>query len=357
MKGLILAGGHGLRLRPITHTIQKQLIPVANKPIIYYAIEDLVRAGIVDIGIIIGPNKEQVKDVVGDGTRWNCRISYIEQDAPKGLAHAVWTAKEFIDKSDFVMYLGDNLLRGGIDNFVSNFALTKPAASIMLTPVPDPQRFGVAKLDENGNVSQLLEKPKNPPSNLAIVGIYAFTQQIFEAIKHITPSARGELEITDAMQWLLSNGHRVTKELVNGWWKDTGEAEALLHANQLMLDDAVTKIEGAVEEGAKVSGRVLIGKDTVVKASAVVRGPAVIGEKCVIGEGVFIGPNTAIGDCCTIERSEIEHAIILRNCSLLNAGRITDSIIGQNSVIKAGTKRVPAATTLVLGDNSSVELP
>ena len=358
MKGLILAGGHGMRLRPITHTKQKQIIPIANKPILFYVIEDLAMAGISEIGIITGPNKDQIINTVGDGSRWNVKITYIEQEKPLGLAHAVKIAKDFIRDHDFIMYLGDNLLNYNINDFLVNFQNSNVEASILLTPVDNPQNFGIAKLGKNGEITQLLEKPKNPPTNLAIVGVYAFKNSVFKAIDHIKPSPRGELEITDTIQWLLKNNYKVKSELVQGWWKDTGTAESLLEANYLILD---TKLEvlskGKVENGAAISGRVHIGEGTVIKKGACIRGPVGIGQNCLIGSNVYIGPFTSIGNNVQVLNGEIEYSIILANCKISTNQRIVESIIGENCTITSENKEpINKGNKLVIGDNSNIKL-
>lgn len=358
MKGLILAGGHGTRLRPITYTVQKQLIPIANKPIIYYVIEDLVNSGIKDIGIVIGPNKNQFMRVVGDGSRWNAKITYIDQDNPKGLAHAVLISKEFLDGKDFVMYLGDNLLKENIHEFVKKFNNSNVDASILLTPVSDPEKFGIAKLDNNGNVTKLLEKPKNPPTNLAIVGVYAFRNSIFKAISNIKSSKRGELEITDAMQWLLDNKYKISSTLIKDYWKDTGNAEALLDANRMILD---SRLNGSTNLGkisikSTVKGRVRIGKNTIIYDNSIISGPVVIGDNCKIGPNAYIGPYTSIGNGVIIKETELENSIVLNN-SFINSGkRIVDSVMGENSKVSSAKNNLPEGHKLIISDNSQVGL-
>ena len=358
MKGLILSGGHGTRLRPITHTKQKQLIPIANKPILFYVIDDLVKAGITDIGIVTGLHADQLINTVGDGSRWNARITFIEQESPLGLAHAVKIAKDFIKDDDFVMYLGDNLLNEDIIEFVTNFQNSNTDASILLSPVKDPSNFGVAKLNKKGEIVQLLEKPKNPPSNLAVVGIYAFRKSIFKAIDNIRPSSRGEMEITDAIQWLVKHSHKVKSELVEGWWKDTGKADSLLEANHLILDSKLeVSNKGKIEEGAVVSGRVSIGEGTIIKKGACIRGPAIIGQNCFIGHGVFIGPFTSIGNNVEILNGEIEYSILLANCKINTNHKIIDSLIGENcTIVSEGTAPMNRGNKLVIGDNSNIKL-
>ena len=358
MKGLILAGGHGVRLRPITHTKQKQLIPIANKPILFYVIEDLVKAGIADIGIIIGPNKDQVIKTVGDGSRWSVNITYIDQEHPLGLAHAVKISQDFIGKEDFIMYLGDNLLNYNLSEFIINFKNSGAKASILLTPVKDPQNFGVAKLNKKGEIIKLLEKPKNPPTNLAIVGVYAFKDLIFKAIDHITTSARGELEITDAIQWLVHNSYKVKSELVEGWWKDTGKADSLLEANHLILDSKIDiSNKGKVEEGAIVSGRISIGEGTTIKKGACIRGPVIIGQNCFIESNVFIGPFTSIGNNVHISNGDIEYSIVLDHCKIDTSRKIVDSLVGENCTITSDSKEpINKGNKLVIGDNSNIKL-
>jgi len=272
MKALILSGGHGTRLRPLTYSQQKQLIPVANKPVLFYAIEDVIKVGIKDIGIIVGPNKEQVIETVRSAN-WDANIEFIYQGEPKGLAHAILCAEEFLDNEEFVMYLGDNILRDGIVEHANKFRKLNPDALILLTEVEEPQRFGVAELDENGRIKRLIEKPKVPPSNYALVGVYFFKPVIIEACKNIKPSWRNELEITDAIQWLIDNGYRVEASIVTGWWKDTGKPEDILEANRLILDDIRSKNEGKVEN-SRIMGRVVIERRVVIKDS-VIKGPCI----------------------------------------------------------------------------------
>ncbi|EKD49331.1 MAG: hypothetical protein ACD_63C00180G0012 [uncultured bacterium] len=357
MKGLILSGGHGTRLRPITYTTQKQLIPIANRPMLFFVIDDLVEAGIKDIGIIIGPNKDQIKKAVGKGGKWKAKITYIEQNSPLGLAHCVKIAKKFLGNSDFVMYLGDNLLKGGIKDFVKKFKKSKKAqASIMLTEVKDPQRFGVAKLKKDGSVERLIEKPKIPPSNLALVGIYAFREKIHEAVRKIRPSWRKELEITDAIQWLLNKGYKVEQSKVKGFWKDTGKPWDLLEGNQLVLDEMKPKNQGKVEKGAVIEGRVTIGIGSKITGRSVIRGPVIIGTDCLIANS-YIGPFTAIKDRVKVKNSEVEHSIILDDSTIDCNKRIVDGVIGVDCAITSVEKTIPQqGHKLVIGDNSVLEL-
>jgi len=355
MKGLILSGGHGTRLRPLTYSQQKQLIPVANKPIIFYPIEDIVETGVKEIGIVIGPNREQITDIVGDGSRWGIKIEYIEQPEPLGLAHAVKISRDFLGDDDFVMYLGDNLLKGGIVKHVEKFNKSDASASILLCEVDNPQQFGVAELNKDGSIKKLVEKPKEPPSNLALAGIYLFKPEIFEAIGNINLSWRNELEITDAIQYLIDKESRVDSAIVEDWWKDTGKPKDILEANQLVLDEMEPSNEGKVEDGADISGKVTIGKGTVIKEKAKIKGPAIIGEDCEIGPDAYIGPYTSIGNNSKIENAEIEYSVILDNATIRCREKIVDSLIGRDVKIH-GREKLPKGHKLVVGDHSEVEL-
>ena len=351
MKGLILSGGKGTRLRPLTYTSAKQLVPVANKPVLFYGIEALVAAGIKDIGIVVGDTQAEIRAAVGDGAAWGAKVSYIEQDAPRGLAHAVKISQDFIGNDPFVMYLGDNLLNRGIVEFVEQFVKEKPAAQILLTPVPDPQMFGVAEL-EGDKVRRLVEKPKEPKSNLALVGVYMFGPEIFNSVKNIKPSFRNELEITDAIQDLIDRGLRVNPHLVSGWWKDTGKLEDMLEANRLILETLTTRIEGKVDAASRIEGIVVIENGAIVESS-VVRGPAVIGPGARI-VNAYVGPFTSIGRDVEINRSEIEHSIVLEG-SLIHdlETRVSDSLIGRGVKIHRLPLK-PVAHRFMLGDNSEV---
>jgi glucose-1-phosphate thymidylyltransferase len=353
LKGLILSGGKGTRLRPITHTSAKQLVPVANKPVLFYGIESLVAAGVVEIGIIIAPETgAEIREAAGDGSRFGCAITYIEQDAPSGLAHAVLTAEPFITDSPFVMYLGDNLLRDGITELVEQFRAEGPDAMILLTSVPDPENYGVAELDGE-KVARLVEKPKEPLSDLALVGVYMFTPAIFDAARAIEPSWRNELEITDAIQWLISQGLRVDPHIVRGWWKDTGQVQDMLDANRLILDDLDERVEGTLLE-SRVEGRVVIEKDVVLER-ATVRGPTIIGSGSVIRDA-YIGPYSAIGENVTIERAEIEYSIVLSGSSVRDLeGRVEASLIGRNVAISR-SPALPKAYRFVVGDNAEIAI-
>jgi glucose-1-phosphate thymidylyltransferase len=354
LKGLILSGGAGTRLRPITHTSAKQLVPVANKPVLFYGIEALVDAGVTEIGIIIAPETgDEIRETVGDGSAFGATITYILQDEPAGLAHAVLTAEEFIGDSPFVMYLGDNLLRDGLLGLVSTFREDEPDALILLTPVDDPESYGVAELDKDGGIVRLVEKPKEPPSNLALVGVYLFGQAIFDAARALEPSWRDELEITEAIQGLIDDGHRVQSEIVTGWWKDTGQLADMLEANRLVLEEIETRLDGEIDN-SRVEGRVIVEAGAEV-AGSVVRGPAVIGAGARI-EDAYIGPYTSIGEDVRICRSEVEHSIILAGSVVEDLGtRMEASLLGRN-VKLTRSDGMPKTFRLLVGDNSEIKL-
>jgi glucose-1-phosphate thymidylyltransferase len=351
MKGLILSGGKGTRLRPITHTRAKQLVPVANKPVLHYGLESLVAAGIFDIGIVVGDTQAEIRESVGDGSRWNARVTYIEQDAPRGLAHAVLISEAFIDGDPFVMYLGDNLLNHGITSLVEEFDREKPAAQVLLAHVPDPQMFGVAELS-NGRVIRLVEKPAEPKSDLALVGVYMFSKDVFTSVRNIKPSFRNELEITDAIQNLIDRGLEVRPHIVEGWWKDTGKLEDMLEANRLILDTLETCVQGQVDADSRIEGKVVVAAGAVIERS-VVRGPAIIGAGARI-INAYVGPFTSIGEGTEIRDTEIEHSIVLEGARITDlANRIEDSLIGRNVTIRRLPVR-PTAYRFMLGDNSEV---
>jgi len=353
MKGLILSGGNGTRLRPLTFTRSKQLVPVANKPILFYGIETLAAAGIRDIGLVVGETHDEIEQAVGSGSRWNVSVTYIRQDAPLGLAHAVLISETFIGNEPFVMYLGDNLLAKGIVPLVEQFKATKPAAQILLTRVSDPEQYGVAET-EGDKVVRLVEKPKNPVSNLALVGVYMFGPQVFESVKRIKPSSRNELEITDAIQDLIDRDLVIMSKIVNGWWKDTGRLEDLLEANRLILDTLDTHIDGTVDDASRIEGKVIIESGAIVDHS-VVRGPVIIGHNAQIRDA-YIGPFTAIMSDVEINGSEIEHSIVMEGSRITGlTDRITDSLIGSHvKVDRLPTK--PAALRFMLGDRSEVSI-
>jgi glucose-1-phosphate thymidylyltransferase len=351
LKGLILSGGKGTRLRPITHTSAKQLVPVANKPVLFYGIEAMAQAGVDEVGIIIAPETgDEIRAAAGDGSRFGVRLTYIVQDAPLGLAHAVLTAEPFLGQSPFVMYLGDNLLQGGIEDLVSAFRNNQPDALILLTPVPDPQHYGVAELS-GGQVVRLIEKPPDPQTDLALVGVYMFTPCVHEAARAIHPSARGELEITDAIQQLVDQGNRVEPHIVRGWWKDTGRLEDMLAANRLVLDTIEGRVEGILID-SQVDGRVVIEPGARLEHCAV-RGPAIIGTEAQL-TNCYIGPYTAIGEGCSIQNAEVEHSILLAGSVVRDLdGRMESSLLGRN--VKVGRDhRQPRAYRFLVGDNSEI---
>ncbi len=351
LKGLILSGGKGTRLRPITHTSAKQLVPVANKPVLFYGIEAMANAGIAEVGIIIAPETgDEIRAAAGDGERFGVKLTYIVQDEPAGLAHAVLTAEPFLGQSPFVMYLGDNLLQGGIEDLVEAFTSGQPDALILLTPVTDPEQYGVAEL-RNGSVVRLVEKPPDPQTNLALVGVYMFMASIHEAARAIEPSARGELEITDAIQYLVDDGMRVEPHIVKGWWKDTGRLEDMLSANRLILETVEGRVEGELID-AQVDGRVVIEPGARLERTTV-RGPAVIGARARLTD-CYVGPYTAIGEGCVIENAEVEHSILLAGSEVRNlAGRMESSLLGRN--VKIGRDhRQPRAFRFLVGDNSEI---
>lgn len=352
MKGLILSGGLGTRLRPLTYTSAKQLVPVANRPILFYGIEAVVASGISEVGIIVGETRREIMEAVGDGHRWGARVTYIEQDAPLGLAHAVLIARDFLEDDPFVMYLGDNLVKDGITPFVETFRREHPPCQILLARVPNPRQFGVAEL-RDGRVVRLVEKPQHPPSDLALVGVYMFDASVHEAVRAIRPSARGELEITDAIQWLIDTGKVVRPTIIEGWWKDTGKLEDILEANRIILDTLQARTEGEVV-ASELHGKVVIEEAAKIIRS-VIRGPAIIGRGALI-EDSYIGPFTSIGDGVVIRESEVEHSIILEGASVTGiGGRIENSLIGKNvRVYRSGGK--PRAYNLMLGDRSEIGL-
>jgi glucose-1-phosphate thymidylyltransferase len=351
LKGLILSGGRGTRLRPITYTSAKQLVPVANRPVLFYGIQAMAEAGIEEIGIIIAPETGgEIRAAVGDGSQFGVRITYIVQDEPAGLAHAVLTAEPFLGDSPFVMYLGDNLLQGGIDDLVAAFRANEPDALILLTPVPDPEHFGVAELDGE-RVVALAEKPAHPRTNLALVGVYMFTPLVHDAARAIAPSARGELEITDAIQHLVDSGHRVEPHIVRGWWKDTGRLEDMLEANRLILDTITGRVEGELVD-SQCDGRVVIEAGARLERSTV-RGPAIVGAGARLVDA-YVGPYSAIGENCVIERAEVEHSILLAGSSVVDLdGRMESSLLGRNVRI-ARDHRQPRAFRFLVGDNSEI---
>jgi glucose-1-phosphate thymidylyltransferase len=351
MKGLILSGGKGTRLRPLTYTRAKQLVPVANKPVLFYGVEAIVAAGIREIGVVVGDTREEIQQALGDGSRFGAQITYIDQDAPRGLAHAVLISEPYLRGEPFVMYLGDNLIADGITALVDDYRRIGCNSQILLARVPNPEQFGVAEL-ENGRVVQLTEKPKQPKSDLALVGVYMFDDSIWDAVKGIRPSPRQELEITDAIQWLVDHGKSVHPHLVSGWWKDTGKIEDMLEANRIVLDTFTARGLESVNGDCRVEGKVVLEPGAKIVRSTV-RGPAVIGPGAEIRDA-FVGPYTAVGPNCVVDRCEIENSIVLENSSIAHVdGRIEASLIGKN--VKIGrTKKKPVAYRFMLGDNSEV---
>ena len=351
MKGLILSGGKGTRLRPITHTSAKQLVPVANKPVLFYGIEAMVEAGITEVGIIIAPETGgEIRAAAGDGSQFGATITYVEQDEPLGLAHASLTAEAFLDGEPFVMYLGDNILQGGITGLVASFRANQPDALILLTPVDDPQNYGVAEL-EGDRVVRLVEKPAQPATDLALVGVYMFTAGIHDAARAIEPSARGELEITDAIQYLVDDGRRVEPHIVRGWWKDTGRLEDMLEANRLVLDRIEPRCDGELIE-SQCDGRVVVERGARLERTTV-RGPAIIGAGAQLTDA-YIGPYTSIGEGCAISSAEVEHSILLEGSTVTDLeGRMESSLLGRNVKIARGVRQ-PRAYRFMVGDNSEI---
>ena len=369
MKGLILAGGTGSRLRPITHTSAKQLVPIANKPILFYGIEAMVEAGIKQIGIVVGgTGADDIVEAVGDGTQFGIEITYIPQEAPLGLAHCVLIARDFLGDEDFVMYLGDNMLQQGLVGFTEGFEAARtlaaaprlgedefagPSAQILLAKVEDPRQFGVAALGPDGEVVRLVEKPQDPPSDLALVGVYLFDKHIHDAVAAIEPSWRGELEITDAIQWLIDHGHRVNHEVLHGWWIDTGKKDPLLTCNRLVLEAIDPRMEGAVDDDSLIEGRVVVEHGAEVVNSRVL-GPAIIGAGTRIVNS-YVGPFTSVANECEILNSELEHSVVLTRSRIVDVPRLTDSLIGRDVEVTRSPRR-PRALRLMLGDHSVVEL-
>ena len=351
MRGLVLSGGAGTRLRPITHTAAKQLVPVANKPVLFYGLEAMRAAGITEVGIVVGDTHAEIEAAVGDGSRFGLEVTYIPQEAPLGLAHAVLISEAFLGDEPFVMYLGDNLLKEGITPFVQAFEAGHPDALILLQKVADPQSYGIAELDGDGRVSRLVEKPAEPRSDLALVGVYLFTPAVFESVKAIVPSARGELEITDAIQHMVDRGLRVEPHRVTGWWKDTGKLEDMLEANRLVLSMLSRDVHGELSD-CTVEGAVQIGEGSVLERCTV-RGPVVIGRGCRLSD-TFVGPYTSISDGVVVENAELEHSIVLENSRISHLGRrMADSLIGRDCVIAHSDAR-PVAYRFMVGDSSQI---
>lgn len=358
MKALITAGGRATRLRPITQTINKHLIPLANKPMLFHAIEKIVEAGITEIGINVNPGEEELQKVIGDGSRWGVRITYIEQvGGPKGLGHILKMARPFIGDEPFLFYLGDNIILGSIRSFVEKFVREKPNALLALSKVKDPQRFGVPEI-RDGKIIRVDEKPSEPKSDFAVTGIYVYDSTVFQAVEAIQPSPRGEYEISDIHTWMIEHGLTVGYEEITGWWKDTGKPEDLLEGNQLLLSDMKPEefiIEGEVSPSARLQGRVKIGKGAKIGERVLIRGPVVIGAGCVI-ENSYIGPYSSIGDNVEIYNTEIEHSVVFDYVDINCSQRIVDSLIGKNATIVSAHSTLPSGHCLIIGDNSVVEL-
>jgi glucose-1-phosphate thymidylyltransferase len=355
MKALLLAGGHGTRLRPLTFTGNKHMLPIANKPMLSYGLEHIINAGIGEIGIILGPIREGVIEEYGDGSNFGVEITYIEQPDPRGLAHAIMVSQEFLNKEPFVMYLGDNLLKQGVQPQLQIFNETRCDFVGAVTPVIDPSSYGVVVM-EGERIKKVVEKPKEYISDLALIGVYVFSECIYEALNHLEPSWRGEYEITDAIQWLLENGGKLTVKRVDGWWKDTGKPEDLLTANQLVLEDMDTHIHGTIDEGVVLENRVNIGKGAHIKGPTRITGPVIIGEGCEIGPETYIGPYTSIGDDCMIQYTEVQNSIIMNGSKIECNRLIVDSIIGRNAQITKNSQELPLGNRFIIGDQSKIKL-
>jgi glucose-1-phosphate thymidylyltransferase len=357
MKGIVLGGGRGTRLRPLTHTGPKQLIPVANRPVIEYAVEDLREAGVTEIAVVLGnKGREEIQAHLGDGSAFGVDITYVVQGDPLGIAHAVGCCREFVGDDDCVVYLGDNVLRDGITELVESFEAGDHVAGVALRHVENPGRFGVADVDEGGRVRALVEKPEDPPSDLALVGVYVFSSEVFDAIEAIEPSWRDELEITDAIQWLLEHRGTIDSHVVEGWWKDTGKPEDILDANRLLLEDVEGELAGTVEDGAEVSGRVDLRDGARVEDGAVVRGPASIASGTVVEAGTYVGPYTSIGPDTRLADAHLEHSVVVGESTITADERFVDSLVGRGATVGSADGRLPAGNRLVVGENSRLEL-
>ena len=357
MKGLILSGGRGTRLRPITHTGPKQLVPVANKPVIQYAIEDLREAGITEIGVVLGNvGRNAIQSFLGDGSQFGVDITYIVQGNPLGLAHAVGCAREFVGDDDFVMYLGDNILNDGITELVESFEAGDYVAGVSLQHVDTPEQFGIATVDDNGDILSLVEKPDDPPSDLAIIGVYVFSPAIFDAVEAIEPSDRGELEITDAIHLLLEEGGPIDSHVVHGWWKDTGKPEDILSANRLVIDEIDASRDGTIEDGAEVVGAVNLHESAVIESGAVVRGPTSLAADVVIESGTYVGPYTSIGENSRLANVQISNSVVIGDSELTTDESIVDSLLGRGTMIGSSAELLPEGRRLVVGENSNIRL-
>ncbi len=357
MKGILLSGGTGSRLRPITHTGPKQLIPVANKPVLQYAIEDLKEAGITEIGVVLGnKGQKEVQQFLGDGSEFGVEITYIFQGDPLGIAHAVGCARDFIGDDDFVIYLGDNVIRQPIEPLIKSFQEGDYAGGVALQRVENPEQFGVAELDDDGNVVHIVEKPDDPQSNVVIIGIYVLSPVAFEAIEEISPSWRGELEITDVFQWLIDKNERIDSHTVEDWWKDTGKPKDIVSANRLLLNNLDSSVDGTIEEGAETAGKIDLRESATIESGAVVRGPVSIDANTVIKRGTYIGPYTSIGPDSTIENTHIENSVVVGDSTIKTHDKIIDSLIGQGTDIKNGLEKKPEGRRLVVGEDSNLRL-
>lgn len=357
MKGIILHGGHGTRLRPLTHTGPKQLLPIANKPMSQYALEDLKTAGVTEIGIIIGDvYPEKVKEYYGTGEKFGVKISYIYQDEPKGISHAIRLCKDFIGDEKFIVYLGDNVLRKNLIDYTKKFQASDSDAMILLCEVDEPQRFGIAELDKNNprEIRRIMEKPKDPPSNLAVIGIYFLTPKIFDIIDNLKPSWRGELEITDALDMLMNQGKKIEYDTVTGWWKDTGTPEDIIHANKLVLDSIGTENQFLIDGDSKIKDNIVVGRGTEISRDSFVTGPAIIGKNCKIGPAVRLGPYISVGDNCTLKNCNLEESIIMADCRIDGKIDLSLSIIAHSSEIT--DNEIPKKQQFLLGERSQLKL-
>jgi len=357
MKGIILHGGHGTRLRPLTYTGPKQLLPVANKPVSQYALEDLKNAGVTEIGIIIGDvYPEKVKEYYGDGTQFGVRITYIYQAQPKGISHAIRLCKDFVGDDRFIVYLGDNILRKNLTDYTQKFQTSDSDAMILLCEVDEPQRFGIAELDQDNPrvIKKIMEKPKNPPSNLAVIGIYFLSPKIFGIIDNLKPSWRDELEITDALDMLMNQGSKIDYDIVTGWWKDTGTPEDIIHANKLVLDSIGTENQFLIDDTSEIKDHIVVGKGTVISCDSFVTGPAIIGKNCKIGPAVRIGPYVSIGDNCILQRCQIKDSIVMENCTVDAKVDLSCSIMAHGSEIEDSD--IPKQHQFLLGERSQLKL-
>src|SRR3989338_9151323 len=354
MKGIILHGGHGTRLRPLTHTGPKQLLPIANKPMSQYALDDLKKAGVKDIAIIIGDvYPEKVKEYYGDGSKFGVNITYVYQDKPKGISHAIRLCKDFIGSEKFIVYLGDNVLIKNLIDYTKKFSSSNSDAMILLCEVDEPQRFGIAELDGT-KIKKIMEKPKNPPSNLAVIGIYFLTPKIFDIIDKLKPSWRGELEITEALQLLMDDGYSIEYDTVTGWWKDTGTPEDIIHANKLVLDSIGTENQFLIDDDAEIKDQIIIGKNSSISRDSFITGPVIIGKNCTIGPAVRLGPYVSVGDNTILQNCEIENSIVMDDCKIKSKTSIHDSIISHCSEIR--DNQIPKKHQLLLGERSQVSI-